>query len=133
MEILSKQARTEALGQLEQLPGTGTSAPRTHSDADVCYAARPNSLMIRANGTISKCTVALSDPSNVVGRLAPDDTMDIDNASPGPWLRGWVKGDWAAVGCPYVGMPVRNHGSVEGERTRLKATVGKPWLVQVVE
>ncbi|MFD4139229.1 hypothetical protein [Streptomyces sp. NPDC058572] len=42
MEILSKQERTEALGQLEQLPGTGASAPRTHSGADVCYAARPN-------------------------------------------------------------------------------------------
>lgn len=66
---------------------------------------RPNSLVIRANGSIAKCTVALWDPSNTIGRLAPDDTLHVDNARLGPWLRGWSKGDWASVGCPHVGMP----------------------------
>ncbi|MFI1396223.1 radical SAM protein [Streptomyces sp. NPDC020681] len=105
LEVLSKQARAEAVGQLEAVVRAGVPASRTPSGPDVCYAARPNSLVIRANGRIAKCTVALSDPSNDIGRLASDGTIHIDDARLTPWLRGWANGDWTAVGCPYVGMP----------------------------
>ncbi|MDX3698086.1 radical SAM protein [Streptomyces europaeiscabiei] len=105
METLSRQARAEALGQLKGILEPGSTASGTPAGPAVCYAARPNSLVIRANGSIAKCTVALSDPSNTVGRLAPDGTLHVDNARLGPWLRGWSEGNWASVGCPYVGMP----------------------------
>lgn len=105
MEILSRQARAEALEQLEAALKPGPTASGPPAGPAVCYAARPNSLVIRANGSIAKCTVALSDPSNTVGRLAPDGTLHVDDARLSPWLRGWAEGSWASVGCPYAGMP----------------------------
>lgn len=44
----------------------------------VCYAAKPWSIAIGADGTLYKCTVALYDERNHVGKLLPDGTMQID-------------------------------------------------------
>lgn len=41
----------------------------------VCYAASPWSFVIRPNGVVNKCTVALRDPRNMVGLL--DETGDL--------------------------------------------------------
>jgi hypothetical protein len=54
----------------------------------VCYAARPNSLAIRADGTIAKSTVALRDARNAVGRLGTDGRVSIDSDRLGLWLDG---------------------------------------------
>lgn len=54
----------------------------------VCYAARLNSLAIRADGRISKCTVALSDPKNTVGQLDSSGRVSIDNEKLRYWARG---------------------------------------------
>ncbi|MEU3555803.1 radical SAM protein [Streptomyces fragilis] len=83
----------------------GLPHPTSPARKEACYAARPNSLVIRANGTIAKCTVALSDPSNTIGRITPQGELRIDNGRLAPWVRGWGGSDWAAVSCPYVGMP----------------------------
>ncbi|MFH8384287.1 hypothetical protein ACH4E7_25630 [Kitasatospora sp. NPDC018058] len=64
-------------------------------------------LVIRADGTVAKCTVALSDPSNTIGRLLPDGTLRIDDGLLAAWVRGWAAGDEDAVHCPYRGMPRR--------------------------
>lgn len=68
----------------------------------ICYAARPNSLMIRANGRIGKCTVALDDPRNDIGSIKPDGTLEIEN----PKLRAWIDGlgtlENRATACPFV-------------------------------
>ncbi|MFJ9842509.1 radical SAM protein [Kitasatospora sp. NPDC101155] len=106
MEILSSEARRHTLDELEAIAYEGVPAPRADG-LEVCYAARPNSLVIRADGTVAKCTVALSDPSNTVGRLLPDGTLRIDDGSLAPWVRGWAAGDEDAVHCPYRGMPRR--------------------------
>ncbi len=39
----------------------------------ICYAAKPNSLLIRSNGRIGKCTVAFNDERNDLGYIKPDD------------------------------------------------------------
>ena len=44
----------------------------------VCYAAKPNSFVIGSDGTVYKCTVALSDERNHVGRLLPDGQMELN-------------------------------------------------------
>ncbi len=54
----------------------------------VCYAARLNSLAIRADGRISKCTVALTDPKNTVGRLDFSGRVSIDKEKLRYWARG---------------------------------------------
>lgn len=45
----------------------------------VCYAARPNNLLIGANGQVMKCTVVLdTEDHNVVGQLSDDGELDLD-------------------------------------------------------
>lgn len=71
----------------------------------VCYAARANSLAIRADGRIAKCTVALNDDRNTVGRLMPDGSVEIDHERLRPWLRGLLSGRADELACPWQHMP----------------------------
>ena len=66
----------------------------------VCYASKANSLMIRANGTVGKCTVALTDPRNALGRIKPDGTLDLDQEKLRLWLHGLASLDEAELACP---------------------------------
>jgi uncharacterized protein len=70
----------------------------------ICYAARPNSLLIRADGRIGKCTVALSSDSNDVGRLLDDGTIEINNQRLRRWIRGIDGFDPSSLSCPMVGI-----------------------------
>lgn len=73
-------------------------------NAYICYAAKPNSLAIRANGSINKCTVALRDNRNSVGQLRPDGTLDLDQSKLRPWFRGFASSDQTELACPYARM-----------------------------
>ena len=44
----------------------------------VCYAADPHSIAIGADGVLHKCTVALYDERNAVGKMRPDGQMEMD-------------------------------------------------------
>ncbi|RCW73103.1 radical SAM/SPASM domain-containing protein [Saliterribacillus persicus] len=44
----------------------------------VCYASKPNSFTIGADGTVYKCTVALESDFNKIGKLQPDGILDLD-------------------------------------------------------
>ena len=108
MAVVPQEARSHILAELEAIVlGERVAPDRLYSAPQVCYASRPNSLVIRSNGVVGKCTVALSDPANAIGRLLSDGTLEINNVRLRPWLRGWLSRDWAAVGCPYAEMPRR--------------------------
>lgn len=108
MEVVPPDTRAGILAHLEGIVANGNERPqRLFSAPQVCYASRPNSLVIRADGRIGKCTVALSDPANTIGSLRPDGLLDIDNDRLRPWLRGWASRDLDAIGCPYATF----HGS----------------------
>lgn len=104
MEILEQGLRPKVLDELTAVAYDGLPAAPEPDELPVCYAARPNSLVIRADGTVGKCTVALTDPANAVGRLLPDGTLRIDDERLAPWVRGWATGDESAVHCPYAAM-----------------------------
>ena len=70
-----------------------------------CYAARPNSFVIRADGSINKCTVALADDRNHVGHIQPNGSITLDGRKLTPWLRGLWTGDAEALRCPRLGLP----------------------------
>lgn len=99
----------EAVRRLMSKYGQGADGPVHTLAVDVgsyiCYAARANSLLIRADGRIGKCTVALDDERNVVGRLKPDGTLDVYNERLKPWIRGVFSGESEALACPRAGMP----------------------------
>jgi len=71
-------------------------------DNYVCYAAKANSFVIRADGAINKCTVALNDERNVVGRLNIDGTMSLNRKKILPWIRGIETQVPYELACPYT-------------------------------
>ncbi|HST49593.1 radical SAM protein [Jatrophihabitans sp.] len=85
------------------------AAPRTQgfvpAEEAACYAAAANSWVIRADGRVAKCTVALNDARNTVGRLTPDGGLNIDPDRVRPWIRGIFSHDEVELGCPLVGLP----------------------------
>lgn len=89
---------TLALGE-GQAKGNLDAAPY------ICYAAKPNSLLIRADGRIGKCTVALTDDRNTIGAVNLDGTLTIDNELLRPWIRGLADLDDRALECPLAGLP----------------------------
>ncbi|WP_370307642.1 radical SAM protein [Sinimarinibacterium flocculans] len=85
-----------------------SSAGRNHRPFTgyICYAAKPNSLIIRADGSIGKCTVLLDDPRNKVGQLNTDGTVTIDSGLVSRvWMRGFVSRDEKELGCPAMNLP----------------------------
>jgi uncharacterized protein len=77
---------------------------RQHPDDYVCYAAKANSYVIRADGRVGKCTVALKSDANCIGRILEDGTLDIDAKKMAPWLSGWKTQDRAALSCPAASV-----------------------------
>ncbi len=77
----------------------------------ICYAARGNSFLVRADGSLNKCTIALEHPGNQVGWLRPDGTVEIDAARVEPWVRGLFSGDEDELRCPMRGLADRAPGA----------------------
>jgi uncharacterized protein len=76
--------------------------PDDHDDDGyICYAAKANSFVIRADGRVGKCTLALYDERNTIGRIAEDGALVIDKNKLRPWVRGILENDRSIMGCPY--------------------------------
>ncbi len=65
----------------------------------VCYAAKPYSFAIRADGRVNKCTIALDDERNLVGRLLPDGTLQLDQERLRPWIMENALSDTGCQAC----------------------------------
>ncbi len=71
----------------------------------ICYAAQGNSFLIRSNGRLGKCTVALNDARNDIGQITPDGEFILDNEKLSPWLRGITNFNLKNLECPVVNFP----------------------------
>lgn len=69
----------------------------------ICYAAKANSFVVRADGRLNKCTVALEHPNNQVGRIREDGTVVLEKAPMLQWMRGLRSEDPAELKCPMIG------------------------------
>lgn len=78
----------------------------------ICYAGKPNSIGIRANGNLNKCTVALSDDRNVIGKINQDGTLTLNNERFNTWVKGFTTLNSWQMGCPLSYM---NHNSAVGD------------------
>jgi uncharacterized protein len=108
IKIFSETEKEEAIKNLEaKLFGENLQSPENVNVPDdyVCYASRPNSLVIRANGSVGKCTVALSDERNNIGTLRSDGRLDLIPGRFAPWVRGIQTLDPEVLGCPLVSLP----------------------------
>lgn len=109
MELIKKPQDTiaELKVQLEQL-GWFDQRPTVagcNASISMCYASKPNSFVIRADGALAKCTVAFSDARNHVGHINDDGTLEIENDKVRTFMRGFQSLDKAELHCPMKGMP----------------------------
>lgn len=58
---------------------------------NVCYASNPNSYVIGTDGIVYKCTVALYDERNKVGKLNKDGSMHLDKEKFKLWTNSGVE------------------------------------------
>lgn len=84
--------------------GCGVKYFSNQNPKPICYASRVNSLVIRADGQLGKCTVALDHGSNQIGRIRADGHLDIETAKLRPWLRGIESLRSADLQCPLRGI-----------------------------
>ncbi|WP_307128684.1 radical SAM protein [Streptomyces sp. B1I3] len=104
-DVLDATKGADEIKALEELVSREAGTQSVYHPGNVCYASRPNSLLIRASGDVGKCTVALSDPANSIGRLLEDGNLELRSDSLKPWLRGWNSADADVLECPLVGLP----------------------------
>ncbi|ARV62835.1 radical SAM domain-containing protein [Nostocales cyanobacterium HT-58-2] len=111
IKVFSEAEKEKALKSLQtKLFGDNLASLQNFSTSDnyVCYASRSNSLVIRSNGDVGKCTVILYDERNKIGSLQPDGTLKLIPGRLAPWLRGLETLDLATLGCPLVNLPSLN-------------------------
>jgi len=91
------------------LESWGWFAARAYGKTDQtfrpCYAAVPTSLVIRADGSLAKCTVAFSDARNRIGHINDDGTLHIERDKMLQFMRGFEDANEDALHCPMKGMP----------------------------
>lgn len=72
---------------------------------NICYASKPNSFVIRADGNINKCTVALNNPINNIGKLVGSGSMEINTDLAKLWSLGFFNNDKDYLECPMSKIP----------------------------
>jgi len=55
-------------------------------EKNICYAAKANSFVIRADGRVQKCTVALESEINNIGKISNDGSLNIDQEKFKKWI-----------------------------------------------
>jgi uncharacterized protein len=103
MRVLDRHAEGDIAATLRAQLRPSLREP-LREEAYVCYAASPNSLAIRADGRIAKCTVALRDERNHLGRISSDGSVSIDQDKLRMWMRGFATQDVGELACPMHGM-----------------------------
>ncbi len=83
---------------------TAAAAPPPSARPHVCYASRANSFVVRADGRIGKCTVALDHPANQVGVLHENGELEITAARMLDWMRGLKSRNPIELFCPMLGL-----------------------------
>ena len=100
---LSWSSYKNILGKLSSNTRLPSSSEVALSElGEICYAAKPNSLLIRADGRVGKCTVALNDPRNDVGRLDPDGNLQFIDDRLQLWFEGFSSMQADVLGCPLA-------------------------------
>lgn len=84
--------------------GTGTadeSAAKIEGcGAAVCYACKSNAFLIRSDGRIGKCTVAMNQDFNTVGFLDDDGSLHINSSRLRKWTDALYTLDPDVLACP---------------------------------
>jgi uncharacterized protein len=100
VEVLSPLEKTEIEAYLNNVV-VDSRQIYSLSNQYICYASKPNSLAIRANGRIAKCTVALNDERNDIGYIKEDGKLCIFQEKLELWIRSLETLDLTTLACPW--------------------------------
>lgn len=89
------------------------STSKKKQDLYVCYAGKANSYVIRANGRINKCTVALNDNKNEVGQLNENGTLSLKQDKIKKWMVGFDDFNSSVLGCPAGSVLKKENNEIE--------------------
>ncbi|MEC2257861.1 radical SAM protein [Bacillus cereus] len=105
LNLINKDEKENIIQQLKLL--LYGDSPQTNEliPPEICYASKPNSIAIRSDGSLAKCTVALNDERNKIGNINLDGTLTIDQSRLAPWLRGLITLDYLSLACPKKHVP----------------------------
>ena len=73
-------------------------------DDYVCYASEANTFIIRSNGDISKCTVALDEEVNIIGKLNSNGELELNQDKCKLWSIGLQTENREHLACPYFSL-----------------------------
>ncbi|MFC4597983.1 radical SAM protein [Cohnella hongkongensis] len=104
-------------GQQVGLPLSEAIADALMPAGSVCYAAKPNSLIVGADGQLYKCSVALDDEANQVGKLNKDGTVVLDPDKMALWTDSGEEQDEVCRSCFYRPACQGNHCPLYRMRT----------------
>lgn len=106
LPILDDHDREEAARLLSgYAKQRGVAYMTTDNVAPICYAARGNSYIVRSDGRLSKCTLALQSQSNYVGRVLESGQLELEVPKLRMWMRGLQSGETSELECPMHGYP----------------------------
>jgi uncharacterized protein len=113
LPVLPSGQAKDVMAQLGRLlDGVCLVNEEMNAEHPICYASKANSFAIRSDGSVAKCTVALSDPRNRVGHLSEDGKIIFDRDKLNLWMRGLETGDPMDLACPYQKMDSNSHSSM---------------------
>lgn len=70
----------------------------------VCYASKANHFIIRSDGSVGKCTVALKEEVNNIGKLKSNGELDLDQDKFRLWSIGLQTEEPEHLACPYYNL-----------------------------
>lgn len=105
LKLLSGAQSAPVEAAIRSLFGPGRTVDLEQDEHTVCYAAKPNHILVRPNGRLAKCTSALGRDDNDVGRLEADGTLTIDADKALAWSFGFQTGHPDHLACPYHDKP----------------------------
>lgn len=97
--------KTGQIGELKKLLPANMHADEAVVDTNICYAARANSWLIRANGRVGKCTVALTDDRNTIGTISATGELLLDQGKWQDWVAPLLANDADGMACPWHTLP----------------------------
>ena len=99
-----KKAIADILGAIKARAADAGKMDIAPRDGYVCYAARPNSFIVRSDGSVGKCTTALKASSNNVGHLSDDGSLELDVEKLQKWFAGYATFDKKILSCPVFSV-----------------------------
>lgn len=88
---------------------SGTIADSLKPSGSVCYAAMPQSFVVGSDGQLYKCTLALHDELNKVGRLYENGRVELDAAKISLWTDSGEEQDAVCRACFFRPSCQGNH------------------------